>query len=197
MKRYKVFGLQHLHDLIATHGNSDKCLLWDRGLNGKYPCVYGDGKDHAGHRIALRAKLGRQLKPGFFACHTCDTPACINPNHLFEGSASDNSLDAKSKGRLVNNGKHGNHSFGDKNGARTHPERVPRGDRNGSHTRPDRRPRGDANGITTLQTRWLRANLMTLVKEKAAGLNRAILAKKYGVSERTVSNYLKQIRGSL
>jgi hypothetical protein len=37
---------------------------------------------------------------GRFACHICDNPACVRPEHLWYGSASDNMKDAYKKGRL-------------------------------------------------------------------------------------------------
>ena len=36
---------------------------------------------------------------GLFACHHCDEPRCSNPEHVFPGSAKDNTHDSINKGR--------------------------------------------------------------------------------------------------
>ena len=45
------------------------------------------------HRLALERKLGRPIKPGFFALHLCDNKSCVNPDHLYEGTDKDNQQD--------------------------------------------------------------------------------------------------------
>lgn len=39
--------------------------------------------------------------------HTCDTPACVNPEHLMVGTQRDNLADMRAKSRQVNGSKHG------------------------------------------------------------------------------------------
>jgi hypothetical protein len=49
------------------------------------------------HRYMYEQKFGDL--GGLFCCHTCDTPACINPDHLFLGTPKDNAVDCLNKGR--------------------------------------------------------------------------------------------------
>ena len=50
------------------------------------------------HRVSWLLTFGAM--PTQNVLHTCDTPACVNPAHLFLGTQSDNMTDCSRKGRL-------------------------------------------------------------------------------------------------
>jgi hypothetical protein len=39
-------------------------------------------------------------------CHRCDVPTCVNPDHLFLGTAAENTSDRDRKGRTAQGEKH-------------------------------------------------------------------------------------------
>ena len=42
-----------------------------------------------------------EIPKNMFACHKCDNPGCVNPDHIFIGTAKDNLLDMSNKGRSL------------------------------------------------------------------------------------------------
>ena len=69
--------------------------------------INGEWKTFTVHRLVLEHSLGWQLRPEYFACHTCDVRNCINPNHLWSGSRLENSQDRFKKGRIKDVGSTG------------------------------------------------------------------------------------------
>lgn len=52
-------------------------------------------------RVVLEAKLGRRLRAGEVARHTCDNPPCMRPDHIVPGTQVDNNVDRDSRGRVA------------------------------------------------------------------------------------------------
>src|SRR4030095_5152697 len=50
------------------------------------------------HRVAWQLYRG-EIPIGLLVLHRCDTPLCVNPDHLFLGTTRDNALDCVAKGR--------------------------------------------------------------------------------------------------
>lgn len=75
------------------------CRIW---FGPSVPRGYGvisvNGRQTYAHRAAWLDVNGT-IPIGMFVLHSCDIPACVNVNHLFLGTAKDNSLDMVKKGR--------------------------------------------------------------------------------------------------
>lgn len=82
-------------DLNVLRQASFNCILWPYGKNSVgYGRLSWNGKVVTAPRLALEFKLGRALREGYECCHTCDVRLCVNQNHLYEGTRSDNVRDA-------------------------------------------------------------------------------------------------------
>lgn len=75
------------------------CWLWPgRLMNKGYGETSFRGKHMLIHRIAWILWHG-EIPNGLWVLHDCDTRQCCNPEHLFLGTAKDNTDDMMSKGR--------------------------------------------------------------------------------------------------
>jgi hypothetical protein len=78
------------------------CWLWTAGKNeGGYGQIRFGKKMWIAHRLFYYLYNG-SIEQRLYVCHTCDTPACVNPKHLFPGTAKDNMDDCFKKGRHTN-----------------------------------------------------------------------------------------------
>jgi hypothetical protein len=76
------------------------CWLWIGGSRNAYGhgCMGIGGRTVMAHRAAWMVKHG-DIPEGMLVLHRCDTPGCINPDHLFLGTQQDNENDKVAKGR--------------------------------------------------------------------------------------------------
>jgi hypothetical protein len=86
----------------VTPGAADDCWRWHGPLNG-----YGYGlaqwigsRRWRAHRLSYYLHFG-PIPDDIQVLHKCDNPPCVNPNHLFLGTISNNMQDKTSKGRQM------------------------------------------------------------------------------------------------
>ena len=84
------------------------CWLWTGAvwMSDRYGAFWVDktfnnGRMTGAHRASLYIYRGIKLCSHEHACHTCDNTLCVNPDHLFVGSHTDNMRDMVAKGRHV------------------------------------------------------------------------------------------------
>lgn len=91
-------------DFWATGWNEEtRCREWTgdkdrRGYGRMYIRIDGKRKKVAAHRWAYQHYVG-PIPFKMLACHHCDNPSCVTPEHLFLGTHKDNRADCIRKGR--------------------------------------------------------------------------------------------------
>lgn len=75
------------------------CWLWTGARStGGYGCLSVGGKQALAHRFSYEMAHG-PIPAGKLACHKCDVRCCVNPDHIFIGTHTDNARDRAAKGR--------------------------------------------------------------------------------------------------
>lgn len=92
--------LEKFMSKVTPEPNSG-CWLWTAAaLPRGYGITSHQGQRIYAHRLSL-VLHGEALNPDMQVLHSCDNPACVNPAHLRQGTALDNSKDCKSRGRAA------------------------------------------------------------------------------------------------
>jgi len=104
MNRFAEYILPRHHDLFHSKYLIDPdtgCWIWQsQGIEpyGKIQLTHKPSRKVAAHRFSAWIS-GMPVTDDILVCHHCDTPRCVNPEHLFLGTAADNARDKTAKGR--------------------------------------------------------------------------------------------------
>lgn len=90
------------------------CWLWLGAVAGRgYGVLYAGGSRYAkgrqryAHIVSYTLHKGPVPKGGVVR-HICDSPFCVNPDHLLVGTQADNVNDAFARGRIQRGARHPN-----------------------------------------------------------------------------------------
>lgn len=95
-----------VEELLANatyiHGG---CLICHLAPNAKGYCPVGiggrNGIKFRAHRLVYIVRKG-PISPDLMALHTCDRRNCIQPDHIYAGTAAQNTVDMMERGRNSN-----------------------------------------------------------------------------------------------
>jgi hypothetical protein len=97
--------MTELELFMSKVDTTNDCWAWTGVIDGKgYGKFTIKRKQLIASRYAYKAFVG-DIPNGLFVLHKCDVRNCVNPEHLFLGTAKDNIHDMVSKKRQANQKK--------------------------------------------------------------------------------------------
>lgn len=101
--------LRHKRFMEKVEIRKDGCWLWRAYIR---PNGYGEFTDKqrrtiGAHVVSYEMFTGRHVPTDSVVCHKCDVKCCVNPDHLFLGTQSENMADKVQKKRQARGQSHG------------------------------------------------------------------------------------------
>ena len=169
---------------------TESCWIWTRPprTDGYGQVLAFDGlkrKVMTAHRVSYLMHHG-PLVDGLCVLHSCDTPLCVNPDHLSLGTHLDNMADMVAKGRQVKGAEARSHCGASSSSAQANPAVLAaRGSRVHDVTVSQRRRPNDAwpvhrDGFQSTPPAYTGAERMSIHDELAL-LHRSIVALNNGM----------------
>jgi hypothetical protein len=98
IKKYHPLTEEQLREILLrlTIKEDKGCWIYHKDWS-----VYATYKGKGLHRLMFQI-FKREIFNGNFVCHLCDRKGCVNPDHLYQGTATDNLQDMRRAKRLRN-----------------------------------------------------------------------------------------------
>lgn len=144
------------------------CIEWPGSVRrGHYGQCRRNGRMYYAHRLAWEDANG-PIPDGLYVLHRCDNRPCVNPAHLFLGTAADNLRDAARKGRMPSGDAHWtvNHRWP------VHEVEV--------------QPRRQNSGVTNGNTRLSETQVLAIIDRLKDGAQIRDLVPEFGVGYWTI-----------
>jgi hypothetical protein len=100
-----MYGLSAIERFNKQHRKDGQngCWEWtackERDGYGRFKGMVGTVVYNKAHRFSWAYHSNSEIPPGMMVCHSCDNPGCVNPGHLWLGSAKENVNDMDFKRR--------------------------------------------------------------------------------------------------
>jgi len=109
---------------VSKESREDGCWIWTASIRTDGYGQFGwKGRIIGAHKFSYMLFVGDVPDP-LVVCHRCDNQLCVNPDHLFLDTQSENVWDMRRKNRNFR-------ATGNMNGMRRRPDRVAKGEKHG------------------------------------------------------------------